>query len=150
MQRVRRRQVQCGRRCRLQELPGGFELAFAERSSEQLQVQRGLVGGGWRRMHGVRRRQVQGFGRRCELQQVSGRLGLACAEHSLQVQRWLLRARWKHVRGVRSRQVQRVYWIGRLHGLRDREVFQSSRGHIKFDLHGLWPGHVWGRDRRVH
>ena len=43
----------------MQDLPGGVELAYAERSSEQLQVQRGLVGGGWRRMHGLRRRQVQ-------------------------------------------------------------------------------------------
>ena len=134
MQRVRRRQVQCGRRYRLQELPGGFELAFAERSSEQLQVQRGLVGGGWRRMHGVRRRQVQECGRRCELQQLSTRLGLACAEHSLPVQCWLLRARWRGVHSVCGRKVQGISRISCVQRLFGRNVFCSSRGQIEYDM----------------
>jgi hypothetical protein len=56
------RQVQCGRRRRLQELPGEFELTCAEHSFEQLHLQRGLVGGKWRRMQGVRGRTVEKLG----------------------------------------------------------------------------------------
>jgi hypothetical protein len=65
MHGMRRRQVQCGRRCEVQELPGGVDLACAEHSFEHLHLQRGLVGGRRRYVHGVRRRQVQERGRRC-------------------------------------------------------------------------------------
>ena len=65
MHGMRRRQVQCVRRCEVQELPGGVDLAGAEHSFEHLHLQRGLVGGRRRYVHGVRRRQVQERGRRC-------------------------------------------------------------------------------------
>ena len=81
MHGVCRRQVQCGRRRRLQELPGEFELTCAEHSFEQVHLQRGVVGGKWRRMHGVRRRKVQERGRRCELHELPGGVKLACTEH---------------------------------------------------------------------
>jgi hypothetical protein len=42
----------------LQQLPGLLELACAEYSFDQLHLQRWLVGGKWRDMHGVRRRTV--------------------------------------------------------------------------------------------
>jgi hypothetical protein len=62
------------------------------------------------------------------------------------VQRRLLGAT---MRSVCARQVQGVCWIGRLHGLRDREVFYSRRGFSKFDLPGLRRGQVWRGDSKV-
>ena len=50
------------------------------------------------------------------------------------VQRRLLGVR---MLSVCARQVQDVYWIGRLHGLRDREVFYGRWGFGKFDLRRL-------------
>ena len=76
------RQVQCGRRRRLQELPGEFELTCEEHSFEQLHLQCGLVGGRCRDVQGMRCRQVQERGRRCELHELPGGVKLACTEHS--------------------------------------------------------------------
>ena len=77
MHGVCRRQVQCGRRRRLQELPGRLELTCAEHSFEQLHLQRGQVGGRWSRVHGVRRRQVQERGGIWQLQQLPSSLYFA-------------------------------------------------------------------------
>ena len=78
MHGVRRRQVQ--ERCRsyqLQQLSGRLELAFAEHSSEQLHLQRGLFWRRWRHMHGVRRRKVEKRGRSWQLQFLPDKLTIA-------------------------------------------------------------------------
>ena len=141
----------------MQQLPGGVELACAELSFEQLCLQRGLVGARWRRVHGVRRRQVQerqGLNRLQRVQRrdilsgsrgvcmpgVYGRLGLACGKQHigcLQLQSRLLGARWWHLHSVRGRKVQGVDRISYVHGLRGRDLFYSSRSLSKLDVQRL-------------
>ena len=96
-------------------------------------------------VHGLRGRDVlysiRGLSK-LDMQRLSVSLQLACGELSfgeLHLQCRLYGARWKHVHSVRGRQVQGVNRIGRVHGLRCRDVLYSSRG--------LSPVHkLWSRD----
>ena len=87
---VRRRQVQkCIGICRLQQLPGRLELACAEHSFEQLQLQCRMVGGWRSRMQGVWCRQVQEHGGIRQLRRVPDSLRLAYwwhIDHALHLQ----------------------------------------------------------------
>jgi hypothetical protein len=93
---LRRKQVQeRGWSYRVQQLPGGLELACAEYGFGQLHVQRWLFWAEWRDMYGVRRWQVQERGWIYQLQQLPGRLELACGEYCfgrLHLQHWLVGA----------------------------------------------------------
>jgi hypothetical protein len=79
----------------VQPLSSKLLLACRELNVDKLHVQRRLVGGSCRDMHGVRRRQVQECIGSCQLQQLPGRLELTWAEHSfeqLHLQRGLVGA----------------------------------------------------------
>jgi hypothetical protein len=61
----------------VQQLSVKLKLACGELSFDEVRLQRGLVGGRRRRMHGVCRRQVQKYSWRCKLQLLPGGLKLA-------------------------------------------------------------------------
>ncbi len=128
-----------------------FTFPHRELSLDELHLQRRLDRSRWKHVHSVRGRQVQDFNRigrvhglrgrevfytsrglrKLDMQRLSSRLHLACGELSfdkLHLQRRINRTRWRYVHSVRGRQVQGFNRIGRVHGLRGREVFYTTRG----------------------
>jgi hypothetical protein len=139
-----------------------LNVAWGERRRDGLFVQCRLHGPGWRRVHGVPSRHVQGSywissmplvrGRqvfdsdgsdsREHVFGLHGQLNLSAGERrrdGLFVQCRLQGPGWRRVHGVRSRHVQNKYGIGSLHLVRGRQVFDSdgsdSREHV-FGVHG--------------
>ena len=82
-----------------------------------------------------------------DMQRVSVKLHLTCGERSfdeLHLQRRIFWARWSHVRSVRARKVQGVKRIGRVHGLRGRDVFFI---YWCSSVHQLWSRDLFDRIR---
>ena len=82
-----------------------LQLACGERSFDELHLQRGLYWTGWWRMHSVCCRKVQGIDRTSRVQRLC------------------------------SRDLFGIDWSSSsVHELRDRDVFDNSRGRCKFDM----------------
>ncbi len=75
-----------------------------------------------------------------DMPQLSSKLQCACGKLSfneLYLHFRMDRAEWRPVRCVCGRKVQGNNRIGRVHGLRDREVFYSRKAISKLDMHPL-------------
>jgi hypothetical protein len=92
------------------------------------------------RLHGLRGGQVFHGSRgrsKLDMYPLSVRLQLACGERrfdELHLQRGLNWAPWWHMRRLCCRQVQGIARFRCVHELRDRHVFDSSKGRSKHDM----------------